>query len=217
MIAVSGGPDSVCLLDLLVFLQKKYAFTLAIAHVNYQLRQEASDLDEAFVRRLARAYGVPCYIKRYSKRCKKHDEETLRTFRTTFFETLRKKHHFQTIALGHHANDQAETLLMNLLRGSGPMGLAGMLPHHQAKIRPLLALKREDILRYLHARSLPFRTDESNSDAHYTRNRIRHELLPLLENRFNPNIVATLARSATHFQNMPHKNQSSPKKGSRKH
>lgn len=199
LIAVSGGPDSVCLLDMLAFLSRKYAFSLGIAHVNYQLRGKSSAADERFVRDLALRYGIPCFIKRYPIG-KPRDESALRDFRYAFFETLQKQHRFDRLAIGHHMGDQAETLLMNLIRGTGPMGMAGMLPKHGSHIRPLLVIDRAHVLRYVSARSLEFRTDQSNTDTRYTRNRIRHELLPLLRDRFNPNITATLARSAARFQ-----------------
>lgn len=205
LIAVSGGADSVCLLDMLVFLQKRYATRLAIAHVNYQLRGEESEKDELFVRELAKRYRVPCFVRRYPKNSQKDDEESLRDFRYTFFSALSKKHHFDTIALGHQQDDQAETFLMNLLRGSGPLGLASMLPKHGDYIRPLLDTPREDILRYLAVRGLAFNSDVSNTETRYTRNRIRHELIPLLQKRFNPNIVATLARSAALFSDLSRK------------
>lgn len=199
LIAVSGGPDSVCLLDMLAFLSQKYSFSLGIAHVNYQLRGEDSAADERFVLTLAQRYQIPCFIQRYPS-SQPHDENTLRDFRSAFFKKLMDQHRFDRLALGHHMGDQAETLLMNLIRGTGPMGMAGMPPKHGSHIRPLLALDRTQILRYLTARSLEFRTDKSNTDTRYTRNRIRHELLPLLQDRFNPNIIATLARSAARFQ-----------------
>lgn len=199
LLAVSGGPDSVCLLDIMAFLSQKYSFTLGIAHVNYRLRGKDSQADEQFVRDLAQRYRIPCFIKHYPSNGLR-DENTLRDFRSAFFATLKKQHRYDRLALGHHMDDQAETLLMNLIRGTGPMGMAGMLPRHGSHIRPLLALDRTQILRYLAARSLEFRTDQSNADTRYTRNRIRHELLPLLRDRFNPNIIATLARSASRFQ-----------------
>ena len=219
LIAVSGGPDSVCLLDMLAFKGKKYELSLGIAHVNYQLRGKDSAADERFVRTLAKRYQIPCFIKRYPTGMP-HDENTLREFRYAFFEKLRKQYRFDRLALGHHMGDQAETLLMNLIRGAGPMGMAGMLPKHNSHIRPLLALDRTHILRYLAACSLEFRTDESNTDTRYTRNRIRCELLPLLRDRFNPNIIATLARSASRFQSIvphvPQAGKTAPLKAGRK-
>ncbi|MBP7811375.1 MAG: tRNA lysidine(34) synthetase TilS [Candidatus Moranbacteria bacterium] len=205
LIAVSGGPDSVCLLDILAFLRERYDTSLAIAHINYQLRGEESDRDEFFVRELAKYYQVPCFVRHYPKNSRKNDEESLRTFRYTFFAALSKRHHFDTVALGHQQNDQAETLLLNLLRGSGPLGLAGMSPKHGNYIRPLLDTPREDVLRYLAVRGLAFKSDASNTDTRYARNRIRHELVPLLQKRFNPNIIATLARSATLFGDLAQK------------
>ncbi len=200
LVAVSGGPDSVCLLDMLVFLSRRHHFSLAIAHVNYQLREPASLGDENFVKELAKKYSLPCFIERYPHASLKRDENTLRLFRSAFFQRLVLEHAFDTIALGHHAHDQAETFLLHLVRGAGPLGLCGMLPKHGLLIRPLLNLTRPHILDYLKARELPFRVDASNADTRYTRNRIRHELLPLLAERFNPNIIATLARSAALFQ-----------------
>ena len=189
---------------MLAFLAKKNTFTLAIAHVNYQLRGVDSLKDESFVRSLASDYHVPCFVKRYPKSAKKQDEQTLRNFRYSFFESLCQKHGFTRIALGHQKSDQTETFLLNLLRGSGPVGLSSMLPRHNLRIRPLLDLDRSDILQYLEARSLTFRTDSSNTDIRYTRNRIRHVLLPFLKQHFNPNIISTLAHSATLFQETIH-------------
>lgn len=199
LIAVSGGPDSVCLLHMLAFLRAKDPATLAIVHVNYQLRGKESQSDERFVEALAKKYGIPCFTKRYPKTSKKRDEESLRDFRYRFFSSLAQEHHFDLIALGHQKNDQAETFLMNLIRGCGPLGLASMSPKQGKYIRPLLDTSREEILRYLSTCQLAFRLDESNTDVRYTRNRIRHELIPLLAKRFNPNIVTTLARSASLF------------------
>ena len=116
LIAVSGGPDSVCLLDMLAFIGQKYELSLGIAHVNYQLRGKDSAADERFVRTLAKRYQIPCFIKRYPTGMP-HDENTLREFRYAFFEKLRKQYRFDRLALGHHMGDQAETLLMNLIRG----------------------------------------------------------------------------------------------------
>lgn len=203
LVAVSGGPDSVCLLDILDFLKKKYSTALAIAHVNYQLRGKEASGEELFVRKLAERYQIPCFVKRYPKSSTKHDEESLRNFRYNFFSLLSEKNGFHAIALGHHKNDQAETLLMNLLRGSGPLGLAGMLPKHGKYIRPLLNTSKEDVLQYLASCKLSFMQDMSNTDSHYTRNRIRQELIPFLQERFNPNIISTLARSATLFSETP--------------
>ncbi len=200
LIAISGGPDSVCLLDILAFLQKRCSTTLAIAHVNYQLREEESKADELFVRGLAKQYQLPCFVKRYPKNTKKFDEESLRNFRYHYFTEIATKHGFDTIALGHQKNDQAETFLLNLLRGSGALGLASMLPKHGPYIRPLLDTSRGEILQYLSTRHLKFRLDKSNADVRFTRNRIRKELIPFLQNRFNPNIITTLAHSATLFR-----------------
>ena len=187
---------------MLAFLKTRYHTTLAIAHVNYQLRGKESAGDEIFIQELAKKYQIPCFIAHYPQTSDKHDEKSLRDFRYRFFSLISEQQSFDTIALGHQKNDQAETFLMNLIRGSGPLGLASMPPEHGKYIRPLLDTSREDILQYLSACKLPFRQDRSNADVRYTRNRIRKELLPLLERRFNPNILATLAHSAMLFGDM---------------
>lgn len=196
LIAVSGGPDSMCLLDTFVCLAKKYDWTLHIAHVNYQLRGEDSDADEAFVRERASWYHIPLSVFRPKKPKETNNlEARLRTIRYEFFEKLRKKDGCTSIAVAHTQDDQAETLLLRLIRGSGLLGLGAMRPKEGAVIRPLLLTPRADILRYLKEKNLPFRLDESNADPRFTRNRVRHELLPLLET-FNPNIRHTLAINA---------------------
>ncbi len=184
---------------MLDFLKTRYNTTLAIAHVNYQLRGNDSDDDELFVQELAKKYQIPCFISHYPQTTSGHDEKSLRDYRYNFFCLISEQQDFDTIALGHQKNDQAETFLMNLIRGSGPLGLASMAPEHGKIIRPLLNTSREDIIQYLSACSLPFRHDKSNADVRFTRNRIRQDLIPFLEQRFNPNILATLARSAALF------------------
>lgn len=196
IIGVSGGPDSLCLLDVLAALAEKQAFQLHIAHVNYRLRGAASDLDEVLVRERAAAYDIPCTVFRPKKTVKGNLEETLRDERYAFFERLRKKLGYGRVAVAHHEDDQAETVLLRLLRGAGLQGLAAMRSQSGAIIRPLLSMSRQDILQYLEERGLPYREDESNGDRRFMRNRIRHELIPLLERDFQPNIRKVLARSA---------------------
>ena len=196
ILAVSGGPDSMCLLDCLVFLGKKYKWRLHIAHVNYSLRGEESDADEQLVRERATFYGIPLTVLHPEVPSDTNNlEARLRTIRYEFFETLRIQLGFDAIAVAHTQDDQAETVLLRLLRGAGLRGLGAMRFREGVVIRPFLFVTKSDILRYLEEKSLPFRVDQSNTDSRFTRNRIRHELLPLLET-FNPNIRATLARSA---------------------
>lgn len=196
IVAVSGGPDSLCLLDCLVTLGKKYDWTLHIAHVNYALRGEDSDRDEQLVRERADYYRVPISVLRPDISGKTNNlEARLRSIRYEFFETLRVRLGFDTIAVAHTEDDQAETVLLRLLRGSGLRGLGAMRPRDGVIIRPLLCTPKTDTVRYLEKNALPFRIDQSNADSKFTRNRIRHELLPFLET-FNPSIRGTLAQSA---------------------
>lgn len=196
LIAVSGGPDSMCLLDTLFCLSKKYDWALHIAHVNYQLRGIDSDTDEALVRERAKFYTIPISVLHPKKPEKTNNlEARLRDIRYAFFEKTRAKLEFDSIAIAHHRDDQAETFLLRLIRGAGLHGLGAMRPKDGALIRPLLLIPRTDILEYLKEKNIPYRLDKSNADPRFTRNRIRHELLPLLET-FNPNIRETLGNTS---------------------
>jgi len=196
LVAVSGGPDSLCLLDCMAHLGKKYDWSLHIAHVNYQLREEDSTADEALVRDRALFYNIPITVLHPKKLQETNNlEARLRTIRYEFFEKLRKKFGLDSIAVAHNQDDQVETLLLRLIRGSGLRGLGAMRPKDGVIIRPFLFTPKSDILNYLEEKNLPFRLDTSNTDPRFTRNRVRHELLPLLET-FNPNIRETLAATA---------------------
>lgn len=196
IVCVSGGPDSLCLLDVLATLQKKYDFSLRVAHVNYHLRGRSSDLDEILVKKMAVRYHLPITILSQKKNSKSASEETLRVIRYAFFETLRKKRGARHIAVAHNEDDQAETLLLRLLRGTGLSGLSAMRAKNNTIIRPLIEMSRTDILRYLKERSIPFREDASNADPRYFRNRIRHRLIPYLEKNFQPQTRKLLAETA---------------------
>lgn len=196
VVAVSGGADSVALLDILASM-KEYRLCLVVAHLNHRLRGAESDGDEAFVRDLAARYGIPCEVAgedvlALSRARKLSLEEAGRLARYRFFDSLAEKYAASAIALAHHADDQAETVLMRLLRGAGGGGLAGMAPKSGHYVRPLLHVCRSAIERHLAARGLSFRTDSSNRDTAFLRNRIRHELLPLLTS-YNPSISGRLA------------------------
>lgn len=196
VVAVSGGADSVALLDILASLEE-YRLRLVVAHLNHQLRGTESDGDEAFVRDLAARYGIPCEVAiedvlALSRSRKLSLEEAGRLARYRFFDSLAEKYDASAIALAHHADDQAETVLMRLIRGAGGGGLAGMAPKSGRYVRPFLHVRRSAIERYLATRGLSFRTDSSNRDTAFLRNRIRHELLPLLSS-YNPAISERLA------------------------
>jgi tRNA(Ile)-lysidine synthase len=196
IVGVSGGADSLCLLDVLYLLSQKHDFALHIAHVNYHLRGGASDLDEALVREAAERYHLPCSVLSKRQRSKTVSEEKLRDIRYAFFEKLRRETGARSIVIAHNQDDQAETLLLRLLRGAGLAGLAAMRPKNDAIIRPLIEMSRADIINYLRDRHIAFREDESNALPQYARNRIRHELIPFLEEKFQPQARKLLAETA---------------------
>ena len=197
IVAVSGGPDSLCLLDVLYLLSLKFGFSLHVAHVNYRLRGKDSDLDEALVRERVALYRLSLSVLHPRITHSANLEERLRDIRYRFFEKVRLAKKATLIAVAHHEDDQAETLLLRLLRGSGSLGLSAMRPKHGVIVRPLLEQSREAILHYLDVRGLSYRTDQSNSDRAFLRNRIRHELLPLLKRDYQPRIVPILRETAT--------------------
>ncbi|MDP2837964.1 MAG: tRNA lysidine(34) synthetase TilS [Candidatus Moranbacteria bacterium] len=197
IVAVSGGPDSLCLLDLLFLLSQKYDFSLHIAHVNYALRGADSDLDEARVREAAHIYNLPITVFHPPKISTANLEEKLRDIRYQFFEKLRLQEKYTLIAVAHHQDDQAETFLLRLLRGSGMAGLSAMRPKNNSIVRPLLSTRREDILQYLKERHLSYRTDASNTNPQFLRNRLRNTLIPFIEKEYQPKIKKMLADTAT--------------------
>jgi tRNA(Ile)-lysidine synthase len=205
LIGVSGGPDSVALLHGLRFLTHCYRLRLGIAHLNHCLRQAASDRDEAFVVALSQELGLPCFVERadvngYRRERGLSLEEAAREIRYDFLEKTAVQYRYTKIALGHHADDNAELILMCLLRGSGALGLSGMQPIRDGKfVRPLIRISRGEILQFLEAQKIPYVLDESNDDPRFTRNRIRHHLLPELKQQYNPRIVAALNRLGVIF------------------
>lgn len=194
VLGVSGGPDSVFLLDFFAHIAPKYDLKLHIAHVNYSLRGKDSEKDEAFVRRLGEKYDIEVSVLKTKKaQYRGNLENSLRNIRYEFFEDTRKKLGFDLIAVAHTMDDQAETVLMRILRGSGLNGLGAMKPKSGNIIRPLLQTGRNVMVAYLKQKGLVFRTDLSNLDTKLTRNRIRHELIPFLEKNFNPSVKKTLS------------------------
>lgn len=189
LVGVSGGADSVALLDALVQL----GYRPHVCHLNHQWRGADSDADAEFVRQLAGQYGLPVTIE---SRAVEKNEDAARQARFKVFESVG----IPTVALAHTADDQVETFLMRLIRGAGMEGLAGISPDRQIGslrvIRPLLNVSRQEVLDYLRSRDLKWREDASNADRQFLRNRIRHELLPVLERDFNPGIRDALRRTA---------------------
>jgi tRNA(Ile)-lysidine synthase len=207
--AVSGGADSIVLLDLLAKEQESFGLTIIVAHFNHQLRGEESEGDEQSVAQRARHYGFELYVERantaeYSRYTKLGIQEAARNLRYEFFDKLLMSSGFDKIATAHNADDNAETILLNLFRGAGVQGLSGIPVYREDKkiIRPLLFAQRDEIEEYAHAEKLGFRTDSSNKKDHYTRNFIRHNILPLAKKEVNPNVVQTMNRSADLFREL---------------
>lgn len=181
------------LLHLLGRLKKKHAFRLHVAHVNYGLRGRDSERDETLVHVIAQTLGLPISVLSSRIKPKRNTEARLREMRYAYFEKVRKRLGFSVIVTAHTMDDLAETFLMNLIRGAGPTGLSPFRhPLSRHIVRPLLDFRKKELVEFLEAEHLKYRLDRSNHSRRFIRNRIRHELLPLLET-FNPSIVATLA------------------------
>lgn len=191
---ISGGPDSVCLFLVLLELSKSIGFEIVAVHVNHGLRGEDADADAGFVRELCNRWSVPCYVfeedvSQLAKAEKLSLEEAGRDVRRRCFEEVREKCGGTKIALAHHMDDNAETLIMNLCRGSGLRGLGGMRPRNGMVVRPLLCLRRAEIEQFLCEAKQAWREDQSNVQDHYTRNRIRNHVLPYLTDEVNSGAV----------------------------
>lgn len=191
VLGVSGGPDSACLLNIFTKLASKYDLKLIIAHVNYGLRDTDSQKDEEFVRKLAKKYAIKAVFLKPDLE-NKASENTLRDIRYAFFERIRKRNNFDSIAVAHNLEDQVETFLMRLIRGSGLAGLSAMRYKNMKIIRPLLETTRAEILEYLKKNKLAYRTDKTNKTDLFFRNKVRNRLIPFLEKNFNPKIKKTI-------------------------
>jgi tRNA(Ile)-lysidine synthase len=208
VVGVSGGPDSLCLLHLLHHFRGELGIILHVAHLHHALRGEEADEDARFVENLAISWGLPSTVEKrdvpaYAKREKLAIEEAARQVRYTFLAKVARGVGASSVAVGHNADDQVETIIMHWLRGAGTAGLRGMRPVQRwplpsvdlRLVRPLLEIPRGEIEAYCQEHHLTPRYDRSNLDTTYYRNRIRHELLPLLE-KYNPNIREVLRRAA---------------------
>lgn len=201
VVAVSGGPDSMVLLHVLNQLKEELHLQLQVVHVNHMFRGEQARQEAQMVADYARTLGLPVRVFQEDvpaliKQSKDSKQAVARTVRYRCIEQVANEVGAQRIATGHHADDQAETVLMHLLRGTGLTGLQGMLPVRQERyIRPLFEVTRQEIEQYCQEENLPFALDPSNASNVYTRNRIRNQVLPLLQ-CINPGIVSTLNRLA---------------------
>ena len=199
IVGISGGADSVCLLFVLLELRKRIPFSITAVHVNHRIRVEA-DADAAFVRELCEEYEIPCHFYEYDVKAiaeKEHlsEEESGRKVRREAFEQTMRETGANKIALAHHQNDNAETLLLNLARGTGLQGLCGILPINGPYIRPLLCVSRDEIERFLAGKRISYCTDSTNESDAYARNRIRNRVIPYLEQEINPAVVCHIDRT----------------------
>jgi len=200
IVGVSGGADSMALLHVLLEL----GYDCVIAHCNFHLRMDESDSDETFVRNFARSLKVPFYSIDFetTKYAKDHHisiEMAARDLRYAWFNELLQKHKAQAIAVAHHADDSIETLLMNLVRGTGLRGLTGIAPRNEKVVRPLLCCTRSKIENYIIQYNLEHITDSSNATLDYQRNKFRNVVLPLLE-EINPSVRQTLYQTIDRFE-----------------
>ena len=197
LVAVSGGVDSMVLLHVFCALRETFKLTLCVAHLDHELR-ETSAADAGFVKAAAQRLGLSFTgraeaVALHARQTKQSLEAAAREVRRAFLREAALAERCGAIALGHHANDQAETFLLNLVRGAGPQGLAGMRPHNGLFIRPLLACSRQEIEEYAARAGIEYRQDPSNRDLRFSRNRIRWQVLPVLQ-QLNPNLIETLGK-----------------------
>ncbi len=197
---VSGGPDSVALLHILVQLAPKWDLKIGIAHLNHCLRGSESDRDADFVMNLAAHLNLPCYCEAIHVRNdpafrKLSLEAAARQVRYDFFDRICRQNGYHKIATGHHRDDNAELMLMFLFRGSGPLGFSGIPPVREGRIvRPLIFTGRNELVAFLNENAIIYQVDNSNRDMRFLRNRIRHETIPYIQACCNPGIVETLNR-----------------------
>ena len=199
LIALSGGADSVALLRVMVYL----GYSCEAAHCNFRLRGEESDRDESFVRNLCDNLNIPLHVihfdtNEYAVQHQVSIEMAARELRYDWFEKLRKELKADVVAVAHHRDDSVETLLLNLIRGTGINGLTGIHPKNNHIVRPLLTVSREDILAYLKEMKQEYVTDSTNLQDEYTRNKIRLNLLPMMET-INSSIKSSLFSTASHL------------------
>ena len=196
---VSGGPDSICMLDILKNLKEDLKFEIVVCHINHLIREEAIS-DEEYVVNYCKENNIKCYVKRidvkkYANNNRQGTEEAGRTIRYEFFEEILQKEEANKIAIAHNKNDKIETIIMNMLRGSGISGLKGIEPKRENKyIRPLIETERNSIEKYCEEKKLQPRIDKTNFINDCTRNKIRNIVIPYIKNEFNPNIINTMDR-----------------------
>lgn len=205
VVGVSGGADSVCLLFVLLDLRERYRLDLQVVHVNHGIRGAQADADEDYVRRLCDAYRLPFYVYReniesLAKKWKQSLEEAGREYRRQVFEKVSDRLGGAKIALAHHMNDSAETMLLHLARGTGLAGLGGIRPVNGRYIRPLLCVTRREIETFLSDRKIESCKDLTNDEDDYARNRIRHHVLPYMEEKINGQTIRHMSDTMEYLQ-----------------
>ena len=205
IVGVSGGADSVCLLFVLSEIRKMIPFEMVVVHVNHGIRGEEADEDEAYVKKLCESLHLPLEIysenvELIAKNRKQSTEEAGREVRRACFADTMNKYQGNKVALAHHKNDNAETLLFNLSRGTGLKGLGGMRPVQGEYIRPLLCVSRPEIEQYLKERAIFYCEDRTNATDEYTRNRIRNHVIPYLEQEVNSSAVSHIGETMAQLQ-----------------
>ncbi|OQB05465.1 MAG: tRNA(Ile)-lysidine synthase [Candidatus Cloacimonetes bacterium ADurb.Bin211] len=197
LLGVSGGSDSIALLYLFSLLRSEIDITLLAVHINHQLRGEESEADAVLVRDICQKLGVPLIVRKINLTDKSENQARQKRFEA--FQQVLDAYQFDYIVTGHHSNDQTETMLLNLFRGAGLSGLAGLRPRSGKVLHPLLCFSKKELQDLLVEAQIPWREDSSNQELNYRRNWIRHKLLPLLEQEINPQISTSLGTQAEIF------------------
>ena len=198
VLGVSGGPDSICMLEILNKLKENLKFDIVVAHINHGLRENAT-IDEQYVENYCKKLHVEYYVlkvnlREYAQNNKFGLEEAGRKVRYDFFDEVLEKTNSNKIAIAHNKNDRVETIILNILRGSGVLGLKGIDVKNGKYIRPLLEIERKEIEDFCEKNNIEPRIDESNFENEYSRNKVRNVVISYIKEEFNPNIIETITR-----------------------
>ncbi|HEX9251573.1 MAG TPA: tRNA lysidine(34) synthetase TilS, partial [Ignavibacteriaceae bacterium] len=207
LVALSGGPDSVFLLHILNKYKKKFKIELGAVHINHLLRGKDSGRDELFCKTICEELSIPFYclrknVKDYSKKNKISLEVAGRKIRYDFFEKISKANKYDKIATAHNVDDNAETVLLNLIKGTGIKGIAGIPVRRNNIVRLILSLTKKEILNYLNENKFEYRVDESNLSNDFERNFLRNEVIPLIQNNVNPSFANTALITSLNLQRL---------------
>lgn len=200
VLGVSGGPDSIAMLDILNQLKDEMNFEIYVVHINHNIRGKDADEDEEYVKKFCEKYNIKFFAKKIdvpaiAKNKKIGTEEAGRKVRYEYFDEILQKTNSNKIGIAHNKNDKVETIIMHLLRGSGVSGLRGIEPIRENKfIKPLIECDRQEIEKYCKENNLQPRIDKTNFENEYTRNKIRNIVIPYIKEQFNPNIIETITR-----------------------